>query len=291
MRKLIALCALFAYAPALAKDVHEIKDADADASVKIINTAGEIEVNGWSRNQVEITGELGSGVKELVFESDGDEVLIKVKVPGFSVRSASADLVINVPEGASVTISAVSADISVDDVKGRQNVESVSGDIEIEVFASDIDIESVSGDIEIEGDGSSIRSRFEVVSSDIDIDSVHGEIEVTSVSGDIAMVNSVYEVAEIQTVNGDIDFGSALDGESRMEIETVNGDVDIDFEGGISARFDIETFNGDIDNCFGPESERTSRYAPGRELKFTEGSGSGRVVIRTLNGDLSLCKD
>ena len=58
----------------------------------------------------------------------------------------------------------------------------------------------------------------------------------------------------------------------------------------MSARFDIETFNGNIRNCFGPDSVRTSKYAPGRELKFTEGGGSGRVTINTLNGNLRLCK-
>jgi hypothetical protein len=53
----------------------------------------------------------------------------------------------------------------------------------------------------------------------------------------------------------------------------------------------LETFNGEIDSCFGPKAVRTSRYAPGSELKFTEGDGAGRVTIRTLNGDLRLCRD
>ncbi|NIV17484.1 MAG: hypothetical protein GWN47_03550, partial [Woeseiaceae bacterium] len=78
--------------------------------------------------------------------------------------------------------------------------------------------------------------------------------------------------------------------DGRLDVETVNGDVDIEFAGDVSARFDIETFNGDIRNCFGPEAERVSKYAPGYELKFTEGGGSGRVTIETLNGDLRLCK-
>jgi DUF4097 and DUF4098 domain-containing protein YvlB len=74
-------------------------------------------------------------------------------------------------------------------------------------------------------------------------------------------------------------------------LETINGDLDIEFNESISARFDIETFNGDIRNCFGPEPVRTSKYTPGRELKFTQGAGGGRVTIKTLNGDLRLCKE
>jgi DUF4097 and DUF4098 domain-containing protein YvlB len=80
-----------------------------------------------------------------------------------------------------------------------------------------------------------------------------------------------------------------LDG-GRRDIETVNGSVDIEFDGEVSARFDIETFNGDIRNCFGPDAVRVSKYAPGYELKFTEGDGTGRVTVETLNGDLRICK-
>ena len=77
----------------------------------------------------------------------------------------------------------------------------------------------------------------------------------------------------------------------HIEVAENNGDVDIKFSGEVSARFDIETFNGRIRNCFGPEPVRTSEYAPGRELRFTEGGGEGRVVIRTLNGGLRLCTE
>jgi len=36
---------------------------------------------------------------------------------------------------------------------------------------------------------------------------------------------------------------------------------------------------------------RTSKYAPGKELRFTEGDGSARVLIKTLNGGINLCRD
>ena len=72
----------------------------------------------------------------------------------------------------------------------------------------------------------------------------------------------------------------------RTEVGGTGQDVD----GEVGARFDIETFNGDISNCFGPKAERTSKYAPGWELSFTQGDGDGRVTIATLNGDIDLCQ-
>ena len=273
-----------------AEEVYEIRDASAKSEIRIINMAGEVEVEGWSRKQVEVEADLGGGIKELIFEVDGNEVLIEVKVPNNHGHHVSSDLVIRVPEGSSLLeIGTVSADITVENVHGRQTLETVSGDIETEVFESDFAVESVSGDIAVEGDDKEARARANSVSGDIDVENLKGEIEVSSVSGDLVLYNSKFENVDAQTVNGDVIFESALYGESRMNVETVNGEVDIDFSGEVSARFDIETFNGDIDNCFGPEAQRTSKYTPGSELKFTVGGGEGRVVIRTLNGDLRLC--
>lgn len=291
MKKLLVFCFLIPSASSIATEIDEILDADAKAQISIFNTGGEVSVVGWSRNQVAVEGVLGSGVKELVFESDGKEVIIEVKIPRHNARNTSSDLLIKVPFGSSLDIGTVSADVTVADVQGRQQIETVSGDIDTAIFGSDVDVESVSGDIEVQGNNEKMRTRAESVSGDIDVQGLNGEIEVASVSGDIVLFNSMFEAVEIQAVTGDIVYHSGLYGKSRFEAETVNGDIDVKFSGKVSAHFNIETFNGDIRNCFGPEAQRTSEYAPGLELNFSEGEGNGRVVIQTLNGDLRLCRD
>ena len=289
MKKLLVISLLILGAPTFAKDVSEIRDVQAKSEIIIYNTSGEVEVRGWSRNQVEVEADLGSGVKELIFEVDGKQVLIEVRGPEHGGRNISSDLLIRVPENSSLEISTVSADITVEDVKGRQLIDTVSGDIDTVAYASDLTMGSVSGDIDVQGDNKKNRVRADSVSGDIEFESLDGDVEVDTVSGDVVLYDSRFENVEAATVNGDIVFHAAMYGDRRMNFETVNGDIDIKFDGDISARFDIETFNGDIRNCFGPESVRTSKYAPGRELKFTQGDGDGRVVIRTLNGDLRLC--
>ena len=294
MKKLLIplfICLLIFSSPSTAEEVDEILDVPADAEVSIVNIAGDVEVEAWSRNQVEVKADLGSGVEELIFEVNGDQVEIEVRVPQHHGRNISADLLIKVPEMSSLEISTVSADIGVEDVKGTQRIETVSGDIDTEAYESDLDVESVSGDIDVQGDGNKIRTRADTVSGDIEVENLDGEIEVSAVSGDVILFNSNFKSVETQTVTGDIVFHSGLYGDGRMDVETVNGDVDIKFTSEVSARFDIETFNGSIRNCFGPKPQRTSEYAPGRELNFTEGDGEGRVIIRTLNGGLRLCRE
>jgi DUF4097 and DUF4098 domain-containing protein YvlB len=285
------LLSLLSAAAFSAEDINETMDAAADGTVSISNVAGSVEVQGWSRKQVEVTGELGSDADELIFERDGNDIVIKVKVPRHHGRRISSDLIVKVPEASSLEINTVSADIEIDNVEGEQDLESVSGDIETEAHAKDIDVSSVSGDVVIQGDRKPMRTRLNSVSGDIEAEDLSGEIEAETVSGDVEIVNGSFSRALAHSVNGEILFHAELLNDGRLDIETINGEVDVEFHGDVSARFDIETFNGEIRNCFGPESERTSRYAPGRELLFREGDGSGRVTIQTLNGDIRLCND
>lgn len=287
--KVMGLC--FASTLAFADTpINETLDADADGEVIISNVSGSVEVEGWSRNQVEVTGTLGDRVEELIFERDGDEILIKVKLPRNSSRNAASDLVIKVPEASSLDIDTVSADIEVKGVRGEQDLNAVSGDITTTFYGTELDAEAVSGDVEVAGDNQVANVSLQTVSGDIETEDLAGEFRGESVSGDVTAVGGPFERVRAETVNGDIVLHGRLSDGGRMDVETINGEVDIDFDGDVSAEIDIETFNGNIRNCFGPESVRTSKYAPGRELDFTEGSGSGRVRINTLNGNVRLCK-
>ena len=292
MKKVIlATFALVATGTAAGESINETMDVSPDSWITVSNTAGDIEIEGWSRNQVEVTGELGSGVEELIFERHDDEITIKVKVPQHHSSRISSDLQIKVPETSSISVQGVSSDIDVSNVHGEQNLGTVSGDVETEVFGSDIEASSVSGDVELQGDDKDIRTQINSVSGDVEMQNIAGEVEASSVSGDVLIVDSEFDRASLNTTNGDLVFHARLRNGGRLQIETINGEVDVEFRGDVSAKFDISTFNGSISNCFGPNPERSNQYTPGYDLIFTEGDGSGRVTISTLNGDLRLCKE
>ena len=70
---------------------------------------------------------------------------------------------------------------------------------------------------------------------------------------------------------------------------SVSGVITLKIKPPVNADFDIESFSGDIENCFGQKARDTSKYAPGSELNFTQGSGGARVEIETLSGEISVC--
>ena len=287
---LIVLAVGLAGMPAVAdEEVNRTIDADAEGYIEIFNTSGTIEVTGWSRNSVEVKAILGDSVEELIIERDGDEILIRVDVPNRHWGDSDADLVIHVPEGSTIEVSGVSADIEVDGVLGEQSLGTVSGDIETNNVADDVEAESVSGDVDVTGTGIEANTETATVSGDVTVTNVSGSVEAESVSGDVEVIGGVFDDAHFESVNGDILFHGELTQEGDLSAESVNGTVHIEFTKPVSARFDIETFNGSIKNCFGPKPERTSRYSPGLELSFTTGDGDARVSVETLNGSVHIC--
>jgi len=281
------LLALFAAPGWAATPIDEIADAHPRGDVEVSNVAGEIKVTGWDKEQVKVTGSLGQGT-ELVFERDGRRTLVKAEVPSRTRNVGSSDLYIMVPEESRVTVTGVSADISVTGVKGALRIQSVSGEIVTEVFEEDVETKTVSGDFQIRGHDQPALLTLTTVSGNGRVDGIRGELVVQSVTGDLDIRSEALDRARLRTTNGDIDLQAGLGSDALFDMEAINGDLRLDILGDVDAYFDIETFNGSIDNSFGPDPVRTSKYAPGRELRFTHGEGKARVRIKTLNGGVTL---
>ena len=221
--------------------------------VEISNVAGRIEVQGWDNPEVEVRGDIGEGVEKVDFATDHGHTIIKVRVPNHSFHSASADLRIRVPRDSELDISGVSSEVVVANVEGELMAKTVSGNVRADVFGRDTEIKTVSGDMTLRLSPShSIRLR--------------------STSGDIGLEGKL-------TKGGNIDA------------ETVSGELTVraSHEGGLD--YQVNTFSGDIKNCMGLDSERVSKYGPGRRLNGTRGEGAdqARIRLKTMSGDVELC--
>lgn len=264
-------------------------DAHPNSYIEVYNTSGDIEIVGWSRDEVHVTGRIGDDVDELIIKRDGKDILIKVKVPNRHHGDIDADLKISVPQGSSIEVQAVSADIDVEGVLGMLSLSTVSGDVTSTAAGEDVEAASVSGDVEITGIGEQADIEAATVSGDVILKNLGGRVDAESVSGDVQILGGSFDDAYFETVNGDLEFSAELKNGGDLAMESVNGSIEILFTKPVSARFDIETFNGSIRNCFGPKPERTSRYSPGLELSFTVGDGDSHVNIETLNGSIDIC--
>ena len=264
--------------------------ADPGGAVEISNVAGTVRVTGWDRNEVEVTGELGEGTERLDFAVVDKVTRVKVILPNRSNNVEDTDLVVRIPTASRLAVTTVSADIEVQDVTGAQRLQTVSADIRTEAAAEDVECKSVSGDVAVHGSGKKALVTITTVSGDAMALKVAGEVNANTVSGNLTLGLGETTRSRLRSTSGDLTMASVLAADGRLDIESISGDVRLELHGPVNAEFDVTSFNGEIRNCFGPKAVSTSEYAPGKEWQFREGQGTGRVRIKTLNGDISVCK-
>jgi DUF4097 and DUF4098 domain-containing protein YvlB len=266
--------------------------ADPDGSVSVDNVSGSVEVEGWDRNEVHITGTLDDDVEELEVRGEGRRISISVELPegrrSWGHRESDADLRIKVPRGTALDVQTVSADVDIRDLSGALDVESVSGDVEIAGEPKEVDVESVSGEILVRGAGSQVEA--ESVSGSVSIKGAQGYVEASTVSGDLEVSAGMVDRAELESVSGSVTFEGLLSSSARVSAQSHSGTVVLYMPADVSATFEATTFSGSIYNEFGPDARRTSRFTPGQELEFTTGGGGARVRVESFSGSVRLKK-
>jgi DUF4097 and DUF4098 domain-containing protein YvlB len=271
--------------------VNRTVPADAAGEVEISNVSGTIDVRGWDRNEVQVTGELGDDVERLDVESSGGHTIVKVILPRGHIGDGEATLEVKVPKGSTVEVGAVSADITSKGVLGTQRLKSVSGEVTADVSGDDSEVRSVSGDVTVRGSGKPISLRVSSVSGSLDLMNGAGKLDVVTVSGD-ARVNML-ETTEVRgrTTSGDLTVNAKLTRDGRVDVEGVSGDISLHLSapGGLST--EIESFSGDISGCLAADKvERVSKYGPGVRLNLRAvEAGGARVRAKTLSGEIEIC--
>lgn len=285
----LIVCALPLAAFAGDDSIERKVSAEPNGEVVISNVAGTIEVRGWDRNEVQVTGHKGSGVERVDVDSSKGRVVIKVVLPRGNSRDGDADLEVLVPKGSNVEVSAVSADVSSRGVLGTQRLKSVSGEVTADISGSESEVSSVSGDVTVRGDGKMSGLRVKSVSGSLDLTNVSGRLDVVTVSGDSRVHMGDATELRGRTTSGNLEVRGKLTRDGRVDVEGVSGDISLRLSapGGLS--MEIESFSGDIEGCLATNVERVSKYGPGTRLNVRQVEAGARVRAKTLSGDIDIC--
>jgi hypothetical protein len=272
------------------------KDIRADARVSIDNVKGQVNVTAWDRNQIQVSGSLGSGARPLSLDdSNGREVDIKIQ-PGengkggfFSwgndSRMEETVLNVRVPKGVSLDINVVSAPVAIDGLDGGSiNINTISGKVRANARTPSLKVDSVSGSVEMAGRAD--EAKLQTVSGDIVAPAVGGELNAETVSGRINITGGPFHKANLSTVSGEVVLNGSPAEDGRIEVDSMSGDVQLQFSNEVSAKITASSFSGDIRSDYGNPSRNED--GPGKELNTTVGGGRGNVHVETFSGDLRI---
>jgi DUF4097 and DUF4098 domain-containing protein YvlB len=290
IRFITALGALVAPLAALAGvgSVDRTVAATPNGEVEISNVSGSVDVRGWDRNEVRVTGQLDEDVERVDVESSGGRVVIKVVLP----RSSSdneAILEVQVPKMSAVEVGAVSADVTTHGVLGTQRIKTVSGEITAEISGDNSEVRSVSGDLTLRGSGKPIALRASSVSGSVDLTDGAGTLDVVTVSGDARVVMTEAKDIRARTTSGELDLKARMTRDGRVDAEGVSGDLTLMLTSPVALSVEVESFSGDITGCLSEGVERVSKYGPGVRLNVRNVESGPRVRAKSLSGDIEIC--
>jgi hypothetical protein len=266
--------------------INETRPAAPNAVVEVENLAGSVEVVGWTKPELEVTGTLARGAERCEVSGDQNHLKVRVVLPRNAREVDGSVLKLQLPAGARLEVEGVSVDISVAGVTGRIELESVSGDLTVTGRPAGLEGSTVSGTIEVELAPSG--SKLESVSGNVTVTSASGGLEASSVSGDVVVKGGSLDRAEVSSTSGSIRCAADLSGTGPIELESMSGEVSLEVPAKVVADFELSTFSGDISSALGPQPQRTSEYAPGEELKFSTGPGGPKVTASSFSGSVTL---
>lgn len=178
----------------------------------------------------------------------------------------SADITITVPADCPAQLGAVNASAVLAGLSGKVSAKTVSGDITLDGLAGSLDAKTVSGDVEGRA--------------------TCGAIGFNSVSGGLTLAGGTVRHLAARTVSGqvtaDIDLGDGGD----INVNTVSGDVTVRVPASASARVDLRSASGRLRSSF--DGVRPAGGPGPATVNATLGSGSGRLSVMSVTGDVTL---
>src|SRR5271170_6555671 len=257
-------------ASAATRSVDQHQAADPAGTVEIINVAGSVQVSGWDKAEVAVSGSMGEKVDRVELTGSGKHTTVRVVLPNGNSwgGDGAADLIVQVPRGSAIDVSLVSADLTVGGVTGAQQ------------------LRTLSGDITADGGGS---ARVNTISGKVKLGVADGAAaNVKSISGDGRLTLGELKNFNLATVSGDFRISASLAAAADFNAESISGDVNAKFSGTPGVDFDLQSLSGRLKDCSGHQAVEPE-HGPGARLTFTTGDGKSKVHIDSNSGNLSVC--
>jgi DUF4097 and DUF4098 domain-containing protein YvlB len=279
------------------EDFHFNFDVQPNCRLSVETQNGSVEVTGWEKNSVEVTGAKFANSRQLLeaiqIDAHGDPGSVAIRAvipPGHHFGGAGARLTIHVPRqtvldrihtsNAAIRVDGIEGDarlktsngsIHVNATKGRLETETSNSAIEVESHRGDVEANTSNGHIQVESEGGGLKagtsnSSIEARLKDPD---AAGPVRLSSSNGHLSLILDSGKVPDVRatTSNSSIELRIPSNAGARIDATTSNGSISTDFEMTLPAGTHSKT-----------------------HLEGVIGGGGASVHLGTSNGSIKITK-
>ena len=258
------------------------------ASIRLFAAVGELQVIGWDRDSVDMTGVVQSGSR---VESAGGAAGQKatgmkmfVEAPDES-GGREGKVVLHVPRGARLWLKTGSADMDISGITGGLDINVVGGSITVHGNPRELRAESMDGNVTIDGSPEWLRAK--TATGDINLRGGQ-DVGASTISGTVRATGGEVERAKLESTTGAISFYSVLARDASVEMESHSGAIDIFFPARSDVDLDVATITGTITNGWTNLKPTKGSEGRGMTLVLSHGMGGAKMVVRTFKGTVQV---
>ena len=204
------------------QEFHKTVPLPANGRVSLSNINGDVEITGWSRNEVQIDALKTARDQQRLDEArievntGSDSVEIETHYPSHLMNNnaASVRYTLHIPEGARIDkVNLVNGALTVRQLSGEINADLVNGKLHASDLAGTADLATVNGSIE----------------------------------ADYNSLNNVREI-KLKSVNGSVDLLLPQSPNANVSASTVNGSISTDFPLTVKGHWVGKNMSGTLGN-------------------------------------------
>jgi DUF4097 and DUF4098 domain-containing protein YvlB len=285
------------------EDFHHTYNLQADGRLSIENLNGGIEILGWEKDSVEISGTKYASTEELLKEIKVDitasptEIRIRTLHPtsqggiltGLG-RSFGAKYVLRVPHKTILDrIDTSNGSIRAESVESGARLHTTNGSVRVSKVRGELDVQTSNGSID--ATDSEGAATLRTTNGAVNVNGLRGALEVSTSNGRIrariAQTDSG-KMLRASTTNGSIDLTVESFKDNDIRASTSNGSITVRLPSPLNARLRASTSNSSVSTDFdvlvkGGVKSKT-------RLDGNVGSGGPLIDLSSTNGSVKLLK-
>lgn len=268
--------------------VDKIIDASSVKAVFVENVRGRFEIIGWDKPQIHLQGELDDSAERLVLKAKGEKAMVKVVMNGLFHRGHGSDLKLFLPQQTKLRFKGVDTDYQISNFNSKVEGKTIKGDLIIDKIQGKLVMSSVSGKIKIKN--SSGVAIIESVSGKVGLSGQFQQVAIKSMSGSVMANIEDTDKLKVKNVSGDTFITGQLRDNADIQLQSVTGNIKYTSSEGFNGKCEVASqFGGNINNELTTDQPWKEKMQQ-KKLKFVSGDGSGKLVMNTISGNVTLDK-
>jgi DUF4097 and DUF4098 domain-containing protein YvlB len=258
------------------------------------NFNGSVEVRGWEKDSIDITGTKYAATEDLLRElkidiaHTDDSIRIRTIRPVDRRANCGARYIIRLPKNVTLDrVESSNGSLRADGITGNARLKTSNGSVNIYQLTGDVDVSTSNGSIEVaQFQGAAI---LRTSNASIKASGVRGAFEGATSNGSIDVTIAELDAGKplrLDTSNASINFTLEKWKNNDIYADTSNSSINARLPEGVNAKLKATTSNGSVSSDL--DVSVTSKGKT--HLEGTIGSGGPAITLATTNGNVRLLK-